>query len=211
MPSFPTAFKDGDADPSTRPSPCYRYSDAPGGRFSQPTFSPDGAGLAWSAGDGIHVAAVPALAAGCTMDGATAAPPLVIAGGSEPDWGPADVPAPRATGQSGAGSAQGAAKLAITVKRTTLGAALRKGLRISVDVPAAGRLAATAQRRGATVAKAPARSVKAGKRTLTLRFTKAGRRALAHGRSAKVTIGVTFAANGAAQQTTRLSATLKPR
>ncbi|HEX5898095.1 MAG TPA: hypothetical protein VFY32_01765 [Solirubrobacteraceae bacterium] len=211
VPSFPTAFKDGDADPSTRPSPCYRYSDAPGGRFSQPTFSPDGAGLAWSAGDGIHVAAVPTLAAGCTIEGATPAPPLVIAGGSEPDWGPADVPAPRASGQSTSASSRGATNLAVTVRRTTLRAALRKGLRISVDVPAAGRLAAIAQRKGRTLAKAPARSVKAGKRTLTLKFRKAARRALSHGHSAKVTIRVTLTPKGAAQQTTKLSATLKSR
>ena len=45
---------------------CYRYSDAPGGAFGVPTFSPDGNGLAWHAGDGIHVAAVPPFAADCT-------------------------------------------------------------------------------------------------------------------------------------------------
>ena len=52
VPSFPTEFRDGDAPVSTRPLICYRYSDAPGGKFSQPTFSPDGNALAWSAGDG---------------------------------------------------------------------------------------------------------------------------------------------------------------
>ena len=78
-------------------------------------------------------------------------------------------------------------------------------------MPAAGRLAATAQRKGTTVAKAPARSVKAGKRTLTLKFTKAGRRALAHGRSAKVTIRVSFTPKGAARQTAKLSAALPAR
>src|SRR5207237_925320 len=51
VPSFPTAFPDGESDPSQRPRPCYRYSDAPGGRFSQPTFAPSAAaGKGWRTG-----------------------------------------------------------------------------------------------------------------------------------------------------------------
>ena len=38
---------------------------------------------------------VPSFAGGCTTDGATPNAPLVIPGGSQPDWGPADVPAGR--------------------------------------------------------------------------------------------------------------------
>jgi hypothetical protein len=75
-------------------------------------------------------------------------------------------------------------------------------------VPSAGRLGATARRKGRTVAKAPARSVDAGAGSLTLRFTRVGRRALARSRSAKVTIRVVFTPNGGVAQTTTLSATL---
>jgi len=224
VPAFPTTFFEGEADPSTRPSPCYRYSDPPGGKFSQPTFSPDAGRIAWSAADGVHVAAVPTFGGGCTLNGATVDPPLVIPGGSEPDWGPANVPPPRSTtrpdsqggsgGSGGSGSGGGGSTskvVAVAVKHATLKAALRKGLTLRVDVPSAGRLAATAKRNGKTIAKAPARSVKAGKRTLTLKFTKVGRRALARGTRGKVKIRVAFTPKAGTPQVKTLSATLKRR
>jgi hypothetical protein len=211
VPAFPTTFRDGDADPSTRPGVCYRYSDPPGGKFSQPTFSPDAGRVAWSVADGIHVAAVPAFGGGCTLDGATPNPPLVIPGGSEPDWGPADVPPARTSTQqnSDGGHSGSRAKLVATVKRSTLKAALRKGLKLRVEVPSPGRLAATAKRNGKIIAKAPARSVRAGTRTLTVKFTKPGRRAFAGRSRGNVKLRVAFAPNGGATQVKTLSVTLK--
>ena len=100
VPQFPTTFKDSEAPVSTRPSICYRYS-GPAGHYSTPTFSPDGGRLAWAEDDGIKVVTVPSFAGGCTLDGATPNAPLVIPGGSQPDWGPAAVPAGR--GPSGGG------------------------------------------------------------------------------------------------------------
>jgi hypothetical protein len=212
VPAFPTTFPDGDADPSTRPSPCYRYSGPAGGRYSQPTFAPDGGRLAWAEADGVHVAAVPSFGAGCSLDGATPEPPLVLPGGSEPDWGPASVPLPRATPTITPRPAPpGTARLAVSVRRTTLKSALRKGLKVSVTTPSAGRLAATATRGRKTVARAPGRAVGAGARSLTLRFTKAGRRALSHRRRAKLSIGVVFTRTGGAPQTVTRSATLGRR
>jgi hypothetical protein len=217
VPAFPTAFRDGAADPSTRPSPCYRYSGPAGGRYSQPTFAPDGGRVAWAEADGVHVAAVPSFGGGCTLQGATPTPPLVIPGGSEPDWGPAGVPAARPTPAPAPAPPPGGIKggppepPVTTVGRTALEAALRTGRRLSVTVPSAGRLAATARHKGRTVAKAPARPVKAGRRSLTLRLTRAGRRALARGRSAKVTIRVVFTPRAGRAQTTTLSARLQGR
>jgi hypothetical protein len=105
VPRFPTSWKDG--DPNTDEiHVCYRYSGAPGGAFGVPSFSPDGGAIAYHAGDGIHVAAVPAFGGDCTLEGATPSPPVVIPNGIEPDWGPADVPAPRQTG-SGTGGGGG--------------------------------------------------------------------------------------------------------
>ena len=216
VPAFPTTFFEGEADPSTRPSPCYRYGDPAGGKFSQPTFSPDAGRVAWSVADGIHVAAVPAFGGGCTVDGATPTPPLVIPGGAEPDWGPADVPPARSTTQRGGDGGTGthgggSASLAVTVKRTTLKAALRKGLKLRVHLSSAGRLAASAKRGGTTVAKAPARSVNAGRRTLTLKFTRTGRRALARRRSAKLRIRVAFRPKVATAQVRTVSTMLRRR
>ncbi|MCW3039165.1 MAG: hypothetical protein JWM31_1070, partial [Solirubrobacterales bacterium] len=101
--SFPTTFKDGEADAGTRPAVCYRYRDPVGGRFGTPSFAPDGTQVATAAGDGIEVATVPSFAGGCTTTGASPSMRLLIPGGTQPDWGPADVPAGR-PGSGGGGT-----------------------------------------------------------------------------------------------------------
>ena len=60
-----------------------RMTDAVGGEFGRPSWSPDGSSLAWTEGNGIW-----AMAIGRDCSGT---PKLVIPGGREPDWGPADV------------------------------------------------------------------------------------------------------------------------
>ena len=175
---FPTTFRDGDAPVSTRPTACYRYS-GPSGRYSTPTFSPDGGRLAWSEDDGIKVVTVPSFAGGCTLDGATPTAPLVIPGGSNPDWGPADVPSGRGAG------------LKAKAVRARLGKALRKGFAVKVTVPSAGRVRATARDRGLKVASGSKR-VKAGKATVRLRFTRGARNALDNARSVKLRVKVSF-------------------
>jgi hypothetical protein len=67
-----------------------------------PTWSQDSGSLAYGSGDGIHVMAVPP-----DLNCNGLADRLLVAGGSEPDWGPADVnlaqkPSPPASGGSGA-------------------------------------------------------------------------------------------------------------
>jgi hypothetical protein len=72
-----------------------RMTDAVGGEFGRPSWSPDGSSLAWSEGNGIW-----AMAIGRDCSGT---PKLVIPGGREPDWGPADdgagVSVPRTMGR----------------------------------------------------------------------------------------------------------------
>jgi hypothetical protein len=63
------------------------------GDVSDPTWAPDGSALAWEEADGIHVASLPGLGA-C----GAAARPLVVPGGSDPDWGPAAAPSGPAGG-----------------------------------------------------------------------------------------------------------------
>lgn len=220
VPNFPTTFKDGMADASTYPSVCYRYSGPNGGKFAVPTWSPDGTKLAMQQGDGIHVADVPSFDGGCTTAGATENPPLVIAGATEPDWGPADVPAGRpavdkggqqndgpANNGGGGGSAGGA--LGAKAARSSVKAALRKGLKVTVTAPGAGKVGVVVKRGGKTVAKAPARQVAGGKVVMTARFTAAGKRALARTRRAKLAVKVTFAPAGGATQTASFAASLR--
>jgi WD40-like Beta Propeller Repeat len=207
-PGVPTSWRDGADNPEINPIVCYRYSDPIGGQFGIPSFAPDGGRMAFAVGDGIHIAAVPDFGGGCTLDGATVTPPLVIPGGKEPDWGPADVPASRPS-QGGGGSTGGQSKLTVAVSATTLKKALRSGLKITVKVPAAGKLSATATRKGKTVGTAAKKPVAAGKRTITLRFGKAARRALARSRSVKLTLKVTFAPKGGTAATAKKAVTLK--
>jgi hypothetical protein len=196
---FPTTFRDGDAPVSTRPTICYRYS-GPAGHYSTPTFSPDGGRLAWAEDDGIKVVTVPSFAGGCTTDGATPTAPLVIPGGSQPDWGPADVPAGRGPGNGGG--------LKAKVAKTKLGRALAKGFGVKVTVPAAGKVRATATDRGLKVASG-AKRVGAGKAIVKLRFTRGARNALDNARSVKLRVKVAFTPAGGATQTTAIALKLK--
>ncbi len=193
VPQFPTVFKDGDSPVSSRPIICYRYS-GPAGHYSTPTFSPDGGRLAWAEDNGIKVVTVPSFAGGCTLDGATPTAPLVIPGGSQPDWGPADVP-------SGGGTTGGGLKA--KAAKTRLGRALAKGFGVKVTVPAAGRVTAAATDRGLKVASG-AKRVAAGKATVKLRFTRGARAALDNARSVKLRVKVAFKPNGGATQRTTL-------
>ena len=171
IPEFPSSWRDG--NPNTDiVHICYRYSGAPGGKFSKPTFSPDGNGLAWAASDGIHVVAVPTFAAGCTLEGATPSPPLVIPGGFEPDWGPADVPPARPTN---GGSGAPAPKLSLKV----LSATRKAGITVRVKVPGTGKLSATAKSGSKVVGKASRAVAKAGNTTLKLKVKRKGKIALA--------------------------------
>ena len=77
-------------EPTALPEACYEWSN-PKGAFASPTWSPDGARLAFAQADGVYVAAVPDLGAACAIG--TDAGTLAIPGASAPDWGPADVPA----------------------------------------------------------------------------------------------------------------------
>jgi hypothetical protein len=206
----PSTFRDGYDDPEINPVVCYRYSGPTGGgEFGIPTFAPAGNRIAFTESDGIHIADVPDFGGGCTTAGATQDPPLVIAGATQPDWGPADVPPARQQGGGGGNGGQGGSTMAIAVSGKKLKTALRKGLKVSVTVPAAGRLSATAAKKGKTVAKAGAKSVKAGKQSLTLKFTKAARRSLARSRSVKLTIKVTFVPKGGAKKTASQVVTLR--
>lgn len=165
VPSFPTVFPDGHAQPADYPLVCYRYSGANGGRYASPTFSPDGRRLAFAEADGVHVVDVPSFAAGCTLDGASPTTgPAVIPGGSEPDWGPADVPparpnpapapepapspapspspqpAPGGPGTSGPDTPGAPQRLVLAARSVTVADAIARGIPVTVDAPGEGQL-----------------------------------------------------------------------
>jgi WD40-like Beta Propeller Repeat len=75
------------------PEACYHYTE-PDGAYDSPSFSPDGSRIAFAqhqAGNpGIFVGEVPSFAGGCQLPAAGGT--MIIPGGAEPDWGPADVP-----------------------------------------------------------------------------------------------------------------------
>jgi hypothetical protein len=193
VPRFPTTFTDGEAPASMRPLICYRYSGPAGGHYSTPTFSPDGARVAWAESDGIKVVNVPRLAGGCTTDGASPNAMMLIPGGKQPDWGPANVPAGH--GASGGGG------LAVKSADAKLRKALSKGLAVRLRTPGAGRLKLTATKGGRKVASG-AKSVHGHNATVKLRFTKAARRSLKRADSVKLRIRVAFTAGGRTQRTT---------
>ncbi|HEY6887346.1 MAG TPA: hypothetical protein VI300_06185 [Solirubrobacter sp.] len=198
VPAFPTAWKDG--DPNTDEiHVCYRYSNPAGGSFGIPTFSPDGGAIAYHAGDGIHVAAVPAFGADCTLDGATGAPPVVIPNGVEPDWGPADVPAARPVADKPK-SADPAAKpnqAALSVK--VLSATKRAGIKVAVKVTGTGTLSATAKSGAKTVGKASKTVKKAGTASLKLKVSRKG----------KLTVKITWQPTGGTAVTKTVTAKVK--
>jgi hypothetical protein len=70
-----------------RPTERCDLRSAPNSRIDSPSWSPDGGRLAWSEADGVWVSPIAPGAGDCA-----AAPSLLIAGGSQPDWGPANVP-----------------------------------------------------------------------------------------------------------------------
>lgn len=73
--------------PPAAPQPTCRFSGTEG-QFQRPRWSPDGRELVWESPDGLHVAAVPAI-----DDCPNIREGLVAPGGSDPDYGPADLPA----------------------------------------------------------------------------------------------------------------------
>jgi hypothetical protein len=208
VPSFPTEFPSGDAPTSTVPVVCYRYGNPIGGRFGTPTFSPDGRRLAFAVGDGVHVVDVPDFTNGCTTVGASATSQLLVPGATQPDWGPADVPAARPTpttmptqtpsAQCSAGC-PGTSRLKLSALATSLRRALHHGVtvRLTGGRPG-GRVLVVARLRGQVVASASARLRASGSGTVRLTLNRRAARKLA--RVQQVTL--TISAQGATARAT---------
>jgi hypothetical protein len=148
-----------------------------------PTWSPDGSRLAWhETNAGRSEIWVKDQADDCGVQ-----PRLLIAGGSEPDWGPADVdPRPE--------------KATLAVRRVKLASALKRGLKVTLKGAAPGKRVVTARRGRTVVARGSARVAAGGTATATLKFTAAARKALR--KAARVKLAIS---GGGAKATVTLS------
>jgi hypothetical protein len=169
---------------------CAFYDKPAGGRFGPPSWSPDGRQLAYHDGEGVKTVSIPDWPGDvCGSEGMSPNGQLLVPGAIEPDWGPADVPAAR--------TPRAAQKLTLKVGKARLRQALRRGLKIKVTVPSAGKLTGTARRGRKPMARGRGRANAAGSATLTLRFTKKAKRPLARSRRARLTVRVGFTATSA--------------
>ncbi|HZB74734.1 MAG TPA: hypothetical protein VE526_00825 [Solirubrobacteraceae bacterium] len=173
-----------------------------------PTWSPDGESLAIGSADGIWVKRG---VGSCDSP----APVLLLPGGSQPDWGPADVnPQPR-TGPAtdpGTGPGTGPAPApgpggapAITVAGAKARTVARRGLpvRVSCAAACAIRVQLRVKALRGVVASATGSAAAGATVTLTLRPKPAVRRKLARMRGAKATVKVVV--DGAAPITRKLT------
>lgn len=144
--------------------------------LSDPDWSPDGRRLAFQNAQGIEVLGLPSVTPGDCAGAQSST--LVIPGGTQPDWGPAAVQ-PRYEVE------------ADVAPGTTLGKALRKGLRLRVKTNIAGTLRGrmlVGQRKVGTGRV----TLDPGSGTLVLRFTKAARRAYRNrSKPLKITVDLT--------------------
>jgi hypothetical protein len=187
------------------PARCAMVQDEdPNTKVSSPTFSGDASKMFWAENtDGVHMATLPKFTAKGECPKFTDGGKLLVAGASNPDWGPADVPAPRQVpgpgvpgpgnpgpgnpgpGTGGTQNPGASAKLSVT--KTKLAAALKKGLTVKLTGAKDGKHQVSAKVGKTTVAKGNV-TVKSGAGKVTLKFTAAGKKKLKGKGSAKLAI-----------------------
>jgi hypothetical protein len=181
------------------PVRCFEAT-GPAGKFASPTFDPSGTRLYWAEGDGVHAVTLPKFGAGC--GNVADAPRLLVPGGSNPAWGPADVPPPRAATPPATPGAPPSAptpiastpgggagpRARLSASRVRLRDALRRGVAIRVTGARPGRHVLSARLGRTKVAGGSARIAADGRGRATLRFTSAGKRKLAGRRTAALTV-----------------------
>ena len=203
---------DGDARTSIPPAPdpnagCQSGTDE---SIDDPTWSPDGEKLAVAHSQGIEV--LPLGRSSCQASGT-----VVIPGGSEPDWGPADVnPGPRETtgpegpnpcGRRGFCSPPpdpARPPRLSAAKPKNLRTALAKGVPVQVHTNGTGNVKVELLNGKKVVGKGASTISGAYSANVTARFTRAAKRSLAKKRAVKLTVRVTWTPSSgeAAQQST---------
>ena len=177
------------------PDACYHYTD-PDGSFDSPSFSPDGRQIAFAHeygnNPGIHIAPLPDVTNGCAMPNEGGR--MLIPGGAEPDWGPANVPPARNVGPD---PDPNASELSVKLpKGAKLAAALRKGIVVTVQPGEAGKAVGSAKAGKAKVAKGSVKVGDKGSAKLRLRFSAKAKRSLRAKKSVKLAVSVKFTPQG---------------
>jgi hypothetical protein len=159
-----------------------------GGSAADPTWAPDGSAVAWTEGDGIWTTPVGALdSTDCTWE----QPHRIIAGASQPDWGPADVSAAPAEAPGSAPRRTNTRRRTLVVrapasiKRTVL---LRSGLKVRITAARDGRATAALRLTRRTVARR-SRRLAAGRTTvLVLKPSRQQASRVRHARALKLAV-----------------------
>lgn len=184
------------------PTRCAQVTvDNEGEKLSKPQLNADASRIYWARNtDGIHTAALPRFSAtDCGVFGDPGR--LLIAGGTYPSWGQAEVPAarpaPPTPGGGGGktptpaptpGQPGGSAKAALSVTKIKLAAALKKGVRVNLKGAKPGKHTLVAKYGRTTVAKRTIEVGSTGGGAATLRFTKAGKAKLKGKKTAQLSI-----------------------
>ena len=211
------------AKPTVAAAACAQFS-GPTGKFVDPTWSHDGALLAWQDGGGVWVTSIPADLTDCAGFGT---PALRFPGAKNPDFSPAAInPGPRPPCGNPGNPACPAPAAAPVNLRTTLkalltqqGKALRKlgirGLRkkrqfkVAFTAPGAGTAVVKLTSASRLLATGKAQFKAAGKRTLVVRLTRKGVSTLRHARRLRTTLQASFTPQGGKATTVKLAVALK--
>jgi hypothetical protein len=166
-------------DHAPAPMACV-FVDDDGSEMGPPSWSPDGRSVAWATAKGVWVGTIgdPRSCNGWDMK-------LVIPGGLEPDWGPADPgpgsvtsnPQPPKGSDPGKQLTPGKEALKLTVAASIRRAALlRRGLPVSVSCASGCKIDAVARSGARKVGEAHARRRAAGRARLVVRVSRKVRR-----------------------------------
>jgi hypothetical protein len=183
--------------PAPPEAKCY-LSDAarPSRRFMQPTWSPDGTELALTESDGVHVfSSIPDLRVpnpNCAQITERA-----LGFGSEPGWGPANVPAGSAPAPATRpGGTQRRPMTRLKVAKRQKGRAVRVRVRIGI-AGSTVRVRLVAGARHRLMGTAGTRAARPGTLSLEVPLNRRGRAALRHKHRLRITVRVTVTPPGA--------------
>ncbi|HEX8744154.1 MAG TPA: hypothetical protein VF712_13575 [Thermoleophilaceae bacterium] len=202
----------GDVKGAIPPAPQPACTTGAEPTLNDPTWSPDGRTIAFEHEEGIETLPLPNVGPN-DCSGAESGR-VVLPGGSEPDWGPADVnpgqkpPPPCTTGCdqppcTDCGD-KPAAGIAVTVpKSAKLGTVAKRGLTVKVSVPGAGKVSVAALAGGRRVGSGSVTAPGAGAAPVTVRLTKKGAALLRKAKKKALRLAVTYVPAGGGQKVTK--------